>query len=146
MRLHVFQFVEGSEQTHLDGSVLLGIAERTSVRFGPGGDDLVRKKNTDRVGQLAVGGDVEDVLVSVGIITVGLMPAGCRGRTFSDEVVLVNVALGSGVRFQAADRHGAVAGRWSLVVREVGGRAISGKFAGVTTKSTEISAQTWINI
>src|ERR1035437_4843534 len=62
LRLHAFQFVEGAEQTHLDGGVLLGIGEGGSVGFAPSGDERVRKKNTDRVGQLAVGGDVEDVL------------------------------------------------------------------------------------
>ena len=63
LRLHFFQFVEGAEQTHLDGGVLLGIGEGASVGFGPGRDDLVRQENTDRIGQLAVGGDVEDVFI-----------------------------------------------------------------------------------
>src|ERR1700675_3892863 len=106
MRLHFFKFVEGAEQAHLDGGVLLGIAEGASVGFGPGGDDLMRKKNTDCVGQLAVGGDIEDVLIGVSLSGVR-----CLGRTFPDEVVLVNVALGSSVGFEATDGH-----RTSLVV------------------------------
>ena len=98
VRLHFFQFVEGAEQTHLDSGVLLGISERASMGFGPGGDDLTREENTDRIGQLAVGSDVEDVLVGV-----RLTGAGCQGGTFSDEVVLVNVALRSSVGFEATD-------------------------------------------
>src|SRR5216684_3534971 len=94
LRLHFFQFVEGAEQTHLDGGVLLGISEGASVGFGPGGDDLMREENTDRVGQLAVGGYVEDEFVGR-----RLMGARCWGGAFPDEVVLVNIALGSGVGF-----------------------------------------------
>ena len=114
MRLHIFQFVEGAEQAHLDGGVLLGVGERASVGFGPGGDDLVRKENTDRVGQLAVGGDVEDVLVCFGPWASDSLVAE-RRKTFPDEVVLVNIALRSGVGFEAADGHGSFVVRSSLL-------------------------------
>src|SRR5271169_5651459 len=50
MCLHVFYFVESAEQPHLDGSVLLGIGEGSSVSCGPRGDNLGREKNTNRIG------------------------------------------------------------------------------------------------
>jgi len=133
MYLHVFYFVESAEQPHLDGSVLLGIGEAPSVGFGPSGNNLVREKDTNGIGQFTVGGDVEDVLVGV-----RWMRVGSRGGAFADEVVLVNIALRSGVGLQAADGHGAVVGRSSLAVRKEGVRATSGPSAGVNIKDTEI--------
>src|SRR5260221_7797580 len=103
----------------------------------------MRAENTDRVSQPAVGGDVKDVLVRVR----------CRGGAVSDEVVLVNVTLGSSVSFEAADGHGAGLSRsekgirWSLGVGR--SRTRGGRGSGDSTKNarqTEISAGTLRNI
>src|SRR5258708_3753224 len=118
------------------------------TKMATGGDELVWDENTDRVSQLAVGGDVEDVLVRVRLLGVG-----SRGRAFSHEVVLVNIALRSSVSFEAADGHGAVVSRsqkgslWSLVV----GRSRTGgeRNSGDSTKNarqTQISSRTLRNI
>src|SRR5258708_36541105 len=97
----------------------------------------MREENTDRVSQPAVGGDVKDVLVRVR----------CRGGAFSDEVVLVNVTLGSSVSFEAADGHGAGVSRsqkglrWALVVGSLpsgGGPAL--RESTKNPKHAEISA------
>src|SRR5208282_6640330 len=104
--------------------------------FAPRSDDLLRQENTDRVGQLAVGGDVEDVFVRVGFTGVGFC-----GWTLSDEVVLVNVALRSGIGFDSADGHRMVVGRWSLVVRGAGTNAASGDSEEAPGKRIKISAR-----
>jgi hypothetical protein len=57
------------------------------------------QEDADRIGNLAVGGDIEDELGGWRFGIVG------DGVAFPYEVVLVNVSLGPGVGFETANGH-----------------------------------------
>ena len=106
--LYVFEFVEGAEEAELDGGILLGVAQGAGMGLAPGGARAVREKDADGVGQLAVGGNVEDEFGGGSFRIIG------ERRAFADKVVLVHVSLGTGIGLQAADGHG------NIIVREAG--------------------------
>src|SRR6267378_1277596 len=94
------QFIESPKEAQFSSGILLRVFERSSVHFIPCAHDLLRKKDTDGVGRLSVGSDVEYVFG-------GQIFGGHDGRgALSDEVVLIHIALGTGIGLQSADSHG----------------------------------------
>ncbi len=96
MRFQVLQFIESSKQAQLGGGVLLGVAKRPSVLDAPCGLRVFAEKDADCIGKFAVGRDVENKLDGWGLRVV------FKSRTLADEIVLIDVALGSGVGLQTA--------------------------------------------
>lgn len=97
--LYVFNLIEGAKKPEFDGAVLFGIGQKAAVHVGPARKNRIGKKHTDRISKLPVGGDVENELSG------GSFRIIRDGRAFAHEVVLVDVALGPGIGFQAADGH-----------------------------------------
>lgn len=116
--LHIFEFIEGAEETQLDCGVLLGVIQRTSVSFAPCGARALREKNTHGVGQPAVGSDVKNKFRGGSFRIVG------QRRPFAHEVVLVDKSLRTGVGLQTAEgwirRHADIMERGMAVCRGLG--------------------------
>jgi hypothetical protein len=122
MRLHIFHLVEGPEESEFGGSVLFRVAKGTAMGLPPLGYRLCRKENTYRIGQLAIGSNVEDEFCC------GRFRIVAEGSTLTDEIVLIDVPLSASISLEAADRHADimngrrafVVGRWSMVGLSVG--------------------------
>ena len=66
----------------------------------PGFCGFLEQENADSVGELAVRGDVENVLRGRSLGIAG------EGRALADKIVLVDVAWGAGVGLHATNGHG----------------------------------------
>ena len=87
------QFIEGAEEAHFYGSVLFGVVQSAPMGLAPCSNRPSRQKNADGVGQLAVGGDIEDELRRRGFGILG------EGVALAYEVVFVDVTLRAAVVF-----------------------------------------------
>src|SRR5579871_1979473 len=99
LRFYIFQLIEGAKKSKFNRAILFCVGQRAAMRLRPGGNDGIGEKHTNRISQLAVGGDIEDELGGRSFWIVRY------GRAFAHEIVLVNVALGSRIGFEAADGH-----------------------------------------
>src|SRR5581483_632281 len=96
---HIFNLVESSTQPHLHRTLLLGIAERTTVVAGPDTHDFIGQEEAYRKCGFAIRSDVEDVFARRTIRIRRNRPS------FADEIVLIHVALFAGVSLHASESH-----------------------------------------
>lgn len=96
LRLHICDFIKGTEEAKLDGGILLRVAQWAAMGLDPGENDRAREKKADGIGVGSVGGDVEDVFSGLRLIGRG---------TFADEIILIHVSLRSGVGFETTYGH-----------------------------------------
>jgi hypothetical protein len=95
--LHIFNFVEGAEETELGRGVLFRLGKRAPVSLYPRAHRLLGEENADGISELAVGSDVKDKFRRGRFRIVG------DGGALAHEVVLVDISLRAGVSLQAAD-------------------------------------------
>ena len=97
MSFYIFQLIEGAEEAQFHGSILFGVVQGAAMGLAPGRAGALGKKDAHSVGELAVGGNVEDEFRRgrLGIVR--------QRGTSAHEVVLVDVPLGTGVGFHPAD-------------------------------------------
>lgn len=98
--------VKGLEEANLGDGVFLATGERAAVDASPSFKGGLVDKDFEGVNGAAVGGDYVGELAAGDFATLG-------ARTF-EEIVLINVTVGGGVRLDAANgigtRHGRIIG------------------------------------
>lgn len=107
-------FVKGLEEAHLGDGVFFGTGKRAAVLSGPGFESRLVHEDFEGEGGVAVGSnDVGEFAARTGV---------ALGAIAFEEIILIDVAVGGGVAFNAADGigtcHRRIIGAQGLEVNE----------------------------